>query len=130
MELSTTIDEAALEALVRRFYAKVRLDPVIGPVFNTAIQDWEPHLERITAFWSSVMLTSGRYHGNPMAVHFKHKITPPMFDRWLALWAETVDEQFAGAGAAADALKQKAELIGQSLKLGLFYRAKRPAAAG
>lgn len=128
MELSTIIDEAALDALVRRFYAKVRLDPLIGPVFNSAIQDWKPHLERLTAFWSSVMLTSGRYHGNPMAAHFKHPITSPMFDRWLALWAETVDEQFAGA--AADMLKQKAELIGQSLKLGLFYRAKRPATAG
>lgn len=128
MELSTVIDEHALEALVRSFYGKARLDPLIGPVFNTAIRDWEPHLERIAAFWSSVMLTSGRYHGNPMAVHFKHPITPPMFDRWLALWTETVDEQFAEA--PADALKQKAQLIGQSLKLGLFYRAERPAAAG
>ena len=72
------------------------------------------------------MLTTGRYHGNPMAAHFKHPITPPMFDRWLALWGEAVDELFAGEAAAA--LKEKARLIGDSLKLGLFYRASRPAA--
>jgi hemoglobin len=128
MPLSDVIDEPALEALVRTFYAKARLDPLIGPVFNTAIQDWEPHLQRIAAFWSSVMLTSGRYHGNPMALHLKHPITAPMFDRWLALWDETVDEQFSEPSAST--LKQKAQLIGESLKLGLFYRPRRPAKAG
>ena len=71
------ITEDSIKDLVDRFYAKVRNDSRLGPVFNTAIgendQDWESHLERMYAFWSSVMLTSGRYHGNPMQ---KHKDLP------------------------------------------------------
>lgn len=65
---SDVITEDSIKDLVDRFYAKVHNDSQLGPVFNRAIgendQDWEPHLERMYAFWSSVMLTSGRYHGN------------------------------------------------------------------
>ena len=46
---------------------------MLGPIFNNAIADWPEHLEKLTAFWSSVMLTSGRYKGNPMAAHLKHR---------------------------------------------------------
>ena len=85
------IDEEQLKALVELFYARVRADPKLGPVFNDAIADWPEHLEKLAAFWSSVMLTSGRYKGNPMIAHLKHvrRITPALFDRWLALWART-----------------------------------------
>ncbi len=74
------IDEAQLEALIPCFYARVREDALIGPVFDGAIADWDGHLEKLIAFWSSVMLTSGRYKGNPVAAHMKHlgEITPPM----------------------------------------------------
>src|SRR5690242_11461624 len=50
----TGIDETMIESLVRRFYAKVREDAVLGPIFDAKIHDWEPHLERMCAFWSSV----------------------------------------------------------------------------
>ena len=59
------IDEAGLERLVHPFYARVREDAELGPIFNGAIADWPEHLARLTAFWSSVMLTSGRYKGQP-----------------------------------------------------------------
>ncbi len=55
------ITEEALGRLVERFYAKVRSDALLGPVFDRAIADWPEHLERLQNFWSSVMLTSGRY---------------------------------------------------------------------
>ena len=88
------ISEAQLETLIPHFYARVREDALIGPVFDGAIADWDHHLEKLMAFWSSVMLTSGRYKGNPVAAHLKHlsAITPPMFDRWLSLWAEVTGE--------------------------------------
>src|SRR5688500_2760343 len=57
------ITEERLQALVDLFYARVRRDPMIGPVFNRAIHDWAEHLDKLQAFWSSVMLTSGRYKG-------------------------------------------------------------------
>lgn len=122
--------EEILSELVDRFYAKVRRDQLIGPLFNAAIADWPEHLEKLTAFWSSVMLTSGRYKGNPMAAHLRHatQIEPAMFKRWLELWRETARELLDEGSAAA--ITAKAERIAESLQLGLFFNlpAKRSAA--
>ena len=85
----TGITEALIERLVRAFYAKVRADAVLAPVFEARIRDWEPHLERMCAFWSSVALMSGRYHGTPMAKHMPLPVDADHFDRWLALFEET-----------------------------------------
>ena len=114
--------EEQLTTLVERFYAKVRSDEILGPVFNAAVDDWPEHLEKLSAFWSSVMLTTGRYKGNPMAVHMKQKsaIEPSMFGRWLALWRETAREILDERGAAA--VTAKAERIAESLQLGMFFR--------
>lgn len=120
MERFCEITEPAIAELVARFYAKARRDPLIGPVFNDAIEDWDAHLRTLNAFWSSVMLTSGRYKGNPMAAHLKLPIEPEYFERWLALWRETAAELFA-PGPAAQFIA-KAERIAESLKLALFYR--------
>jgi len=123
------VAEGQLELLVDRFYAKVREDTVLGPVFNRAIDDWPDHLEKLSAFWSSVMLTTGRYKGNPMAAHLKHvhAIVPAMFERWLQLWRETAREILSDAGAAG--VIAKAERIAESLQLGLFFRLDRPGTA-
>lgn len=118
------IDEPGIAVLVDRFYAKVRQDPLIGPVFNGAIHDWDAHLVTLRAFWSSVMLTSGRYKGNPVAAHLKHVIRPEFFDRWLAIWHETAREVFAPAAAAQ--FSAKADRIAESLKLALFFRPGAP----
>lgn len=119
------VADEQLELLVDRFYAKVREDMVLGPVFNAAIDDWPEHLERLSAFWSSVMLTTGRYKGNPMAAHLKHvhAIVPAMFERWLELWRETAREILSEVGAAG--VIAKAERIAESLQLGLFFRLDR-----
>ena len=116
------IDEAGLERLVHAFYARVREDAELGPIFNGAIADWPEHLGRLTAFWSSVMLTSGRYKGQPVPAHMKHRsrITPALFDRWLALWGETARELMAPEAAAA--LEARAARIAESLQLALFFR--------
>ncbi|HYU11446.1 MAG TPA: group III truncated hemoglobin [Stellaceae bacterium] len=115
-----TISEPAIAALVGRFYGKARCDPLIGPVFDAAVDDWDEHLRKLCDFWSSVMLTSGRFKGNPMAAHMKHPIEPVFFERWLALWRETAGELFAPELAAR--FREKAERIADSLKLALFYR--------
>lgn len=116
------LDDDRLTDLVHAFYARVREDDLIGPLFNAAVDDWDEHLDRLSRFWSSVMLTSGRYKGNPMAAHRKHAgaIAPAMFDRWLALWAEVTSERLPAP--AATALQAKAAHIAESLKLGLFFR--------
>jgi hemoglobin len=115
------IDDAAIQALVDRFYAKVRRDPALGPVFEAAIADWGPHLRTMYDFWSSVMLTTGRYKGNPLMKHMRLPgITPGLFETWLRLFAETAEETVAPPLAAR--FVEKARRIAQSLQLGLFYR--------
>ena len=123
------ITEEALGLLVGRFYARVREDDLLGPVFNGAIDDWPEHLERLQAFWSSVMLTSGRYKGRPLPAHLRHAeaMTPERFERWLALWEETASELFAPELAAAFAAK--ARRIAESLSLGVRYARGMEAAA-
>ena len=113
--------EEQLATLVEQFYAKVRSDDVLGPVFNAVVDDWPEHLEKLSAFWSSVMLTTGRYRGNPMAAHMKQKsaIEPSMFARWLGLWRETAHEILDERGAQA--VVAKAERIAESLQLGMFF---------
>lgn len=122
MEQATQIDEAALGRLIPLFYQRVRDDAALGPIFDEAVADWPEHLDKLVAFWSSVMLTSGRYKGNPVAAHAAHRtrITPELFDRWLALWAETTDAVMAPPAAAA--LQAKAARIAESLQLALFFK--------
>jgi hemoglobin len=116
------IDEAGLTRLVHTFYGRVREDAELAPVFDAAIDDWPHHLGKMVDFWSSVMLTTGRYKGNPMMMHLKHKarITPDLFGRWLALWKRTSDELMPPEAAAA--LQAKADRIAESLQLALFFR--------
>ena len=120
------LDEAGLTILVDRFYERVRADAELGPIFNDAIDDWPEHLEKLTAFWSSLMLTSGRYKGAPMAAHLKHRarLTPAMFERWLALWREATEAEMPPA--IAQLMQVKAERIAESLQLAMFYRPDRP----
>ena len=119
--MTPEITEDSIERLVRRFYGRARVDPMIGPVFEAVISDWEPHIVRIVDFWSSMMLGTGRYKGTPFAVHLPLPIEPIFFDRWLALWREATAELFTPE--AAGAFDSRAERIAESMKLGLAIRA-------
>jgi hemoglobin len=124
------VTEAQIEQLVDGFYERVREDAALGPLFNQAVDDWPEHLVKLRAFWSSVMLTTGRYKGSPMAAHLRHaaRIEPAMFDRWLELWRRTARELLAPADA--EGVVGKAERIAESLKLALYFRIDgAPAAA-
>lgn len=80
--------------LVDVFYARVRADPVLGPIFNEAIGErWDAHLGKLSDFWSSVMLMTGRYKGAPMVVHAAlPRAEPEHFRRWLDLFGQTAGE--------------------------------------
>jgi len=129
MSATTKLDhvsEHGIKLLVDGFYAKVRRDPELAPIFLRAIPgDWGPHLNKMYAFWSSVMLTSGRYKGNPVVKHMAiHNIKPAQFERWLALFNETSTELFDDAVSAE--FQVRAARIAESLQLALFYRPDRP----
>jgi hemoglobin len=119
------ITDEAIHRLVDCFYARARCDEVLGPVFSHAIGEsdvaWAAHLARLSDFWCSVMLTSGRYHGDPFSAHLRlPALEPAMFDRWLALFGETCAELFEPG--VADAFRERAERIARSLRMALFER--------
>ena len=113
----TGIDEPMIEKLVRTFYGRVRRDPLIGPVFESKVSDWEGHIGRLCLFWSSVALMSGRYHGQPMSAHLPLPIDAAHFDRWLQIFAATAQELCPPAAAAH--FLERASRIADSLELGI-----------
>lgn len=118
----SSVTEDGIGRLVDVFYAKIRADPVLGPIFNGVIaqEAWPAHLATMRAFWSSVMLTTGRYKGNPMLAHLRLKmVRPENFERWLALFAEASTEVFEDAVAIE--FQTRAARIARSLSIGMFY---------
>ncbi len=117
------IDEPALRGQLDAFYAKVRCDPALGPVFNAAVENWPEHMDTLTDFWCSVMLKAGRYKGNPLAVHKALPLKPeafaPLFPVWLRLWRETAHERFSPAQATV--LVETATRIARSLQAGILF---------
>lgn len=97
------INEEQIAVLVDTFYARVRQDETLGPVFVRVVGDaWEPHLEKMRAFWSSLTLASGRYKGNPVMTHLMlaPRVGTEHFERWLALWRQTAAELLPEHAAA------------------------------
>jgi hemoglobin len=113
----TGIDEAMISGLVVTFYAQVRKDPLIGPIFEAKIDDWSHHLEKLCAFWSSVVLMSGRYHGQPMRAHMPLPVERAHFERWLEIFEMTARNMCPPA--AADVFIDRARRIADSLELGI-----------
>lgn len=85
----TGLTDAILEQLVHEFYAKVRQDDLLSPIFEAGVSDWTTHLAKLTDFWSSVALMTGRYHGQPMQAHLRLPVQSKHFSRWLELFEET-----------------------------------------
>jgi hemoglobin len=116
------ISNESLASFLTAFYGKARADDLLGPVFSEAIPDerWPHHLERIHAFWSSAMLGTRGYQGNPFGSHLKLGLHPDHFTRWLAIFSATARDHFAPEPALM--LIAKANRIAESLQAGLFFR--------
>lgn len=113
--LKQTLDSPeAIRLLVNSFYDKVRVDPLIGPVFTDVAQvDWSSHLPKMYAFWESIILGNNAYEGHPFRPHLlvneKHTLHVEHFDRWLQLFSSTLHEQFTGE--TAEQVRQRAVQI-------------------
>ncbi|GJL91209.1 group III truncated hemoglobin [Hyphococcus sp.] len=120
------IDEAMVKNVVEAFYARIRRHPTLGPVLDGAIGDhWPEYLSKMQDYWTSVLLDTGRYHGNPILAHRPHKaIRPEHFDLWLEQWRETVRD-LCPPRAASEFIR-KAEGIGASLKFNLYENVESP----
>ena len=88
--------------LVSAFYAKVRKDEMLGPIFNQAVKDWHEHTENITDFWESQLLFTKKFRGNPPAAHIKvdrqegGTISNEHFGHWMTIWFDTIDKMYQG----------------------------------
>ncbi len=113
------IDDALISNLVESFYGAIRSDALLGPIFQSHVKDWTPHLARMKDFWASVTLESGRFRGNPMLKHIAiGGLDSLHFDRWLVLWNRTLDD-IVPNDAAAQVFRAAAERIAGSLLTGI-----------
>jgi len=89
-----------IKLLVNTFYSKIRIDSLLGGLFNGVIKDrWPEHLEKMYRFWQTVLLEEHTYYGSPFPPHAKLPIEQRHFDTWLMLWHETINEHFTGTKA-------------------------------
>jgi hemoglobin len=123
--------ETDVRAFVDDFYAKVTVDPMLGPIFNEiAGVDWAEHLPTMYRFWGSMLLGTRNYKGVPFPPHaaLRAHITPAHFTRWLTLFTESIDKLFQGE--MADTAKQRAMNIAFIFQSKLSMMAREPAVAG
>lgn len=110
--MAESLNEESISTLVDTFYARVREDDLIGPVFNRVVEDWPEHLAKLKDFWSSVVLSAGRYKGNPMMAHLPiPEMDSRHLDRWLCLWERTLSEIFEPE--VAEIFLGKAIMVGE-----------------
>ena len=116
------LNRNSIKLLVRDFYADIRRDGVLQPVFDGAIGgNWEVHLERMVDFWCSVMLSSGEFKGNVYGKHMQLQgIEAEHFRRWLGLFEAHARRMFAPE--TAEAFLAAARRIAASLQYGYFGR--------
>jgi hemoglobin len=114
LKLCTEIEVAAM---VHAFYAEIRRDEVLGPIFARHVHDWDQHLAKLVDFWSSVLRGTGRFSGAPMPKHLAlTDLDAALFRRWLRLFEQTAKAQPNRAmGAQACAMAQR---FAQSLWFG------------
>ena len=109
-----------IKAMVDSFYAKVQINPIIGPIFHQVVQNnWPAHLEKMYGFWQSILLNERSYSGSPFPPHARLPIDKSHFDIWLDLFCKNVDELYQGP--LAEEAKLRAEKIAQVFVSKLQY---------
>ena len=117
-----------IHSLLEAFYAKIREDDMLGPIFNKIVKDWSSHILRITDFWETNLFNEQTFKGNPLKVHQKvdtevnNIITQEHFGRWLNIWFQTIDELFEGP--VADTAKRRARKMSTFMFLKIFEARK------
>ena len=114
----SVLSEPLVERLVHDFYGRIRADAVLGPIFEARLAGrWDAHLATMVDFWSSIALRTGRYGGKPHEAHQRLGLEPAHFERWLAIFAATVEATCADPAAAF--FLDRAGRIADSLQISL-----------
>ena len=121
-DTNTEPSEAQITLLVNHFYASVRTDPLLAPVFESKVSDWAAHQKKMTGFWRSVLQGTKEYRGHLMAVHGRlPDMQPEHFKRWLDLFEQAIHETLEPA--AMPYTQYIAQRFSRALQLGLFGNA-------
>lgn len=116
------VDDTFVSDLVENFYASIRADDLLGPIFAERIGSWPEHLDRMKAFWRSILFNSGEFSGNPM---LKHMAIPGLeerhFARWLTLFYAALRD-LEGDPRATPLVAERARSIADSLLTGISIR--------
>ncbi|MBF4985326.1 group III truncated hemoglobin [Nonlabens mediterrranea] len=125
MESTTLLNSREqIALLVNEFYAHVRNDEQIGPIFNKIITDWPTHLNHLTDFWETSLLRAKSYRGNPIDKHqqvdnaINQSLEMKHFGKWLELWFKTIDLHFHGE--VAQLAKNRARNMSSFIFLKIF----------
>lgn len=116
-----------INLLVNTFYAKIRKDELLGPIFNSHIPNeaWPAHLSKLTDFWETNLLGVPKFKGNPSGAHIKvdknlnYGVEQKHFGQWLQLWFQTIDELFVGL--LADRAKNAARKMSTGQFMVMWY---------
>jgi hemoglobin len=100
-DLTTRAD---VHEVVVTFYREIVFDPLLGPVFEEVAEvDWATHIPKLVDFWCRVLLGEPGYDGTVLrahrGVHDAEAFRLEHFDRWYELWAESIDQGWAGPHA-------------------------------
>jgi len=114
----THLDDIKL--LVDTFYLKVRKDELLGPVFESKIQDkWNEHLQKMYTFWQTLLFDEHTYFGRPFPPHTELEVEKKHFDRWISIFFQTVEELFEGE--KADEIKWRADRMAKMFSSKIEY---------
>ena len=116
----------AIELMVECFYSKIESDPRLSRIFfELGKVDLDKHLPHIKRYWEKLLLSNPGYDRHTMnihrALHEKVNLGPSDFERWLALFMETIDDSFSGplAKRAKKVASNVAGNMSSSLKVDL-----------
>lgn len=108
--------EEEITQLVHAFYARVRHDESLGPIFDAHVRDWDTHLAKMVDFWSSALRGTARFRGTPMPKHIGLPgLSAALFGRWLELFGETT------AALPNEAMRLRANELAQRIAESLWY---------
>ena len=89
--------ETDIKHLVDSFYEKVNQDALLSLIFNDHSKvNWETHLPIMYRFWSTILLGTANYNGQPFPKHAFLPVGKEHFAQWLFLFHETLTENFKG----------------------------------
>jgi hemoglobin len=109
-----------IQFLIDTFYAEVKKDPLLGPIFNARLSNrWDMHHRKLYRFWHTVLLRRPDYFGDPVPMHFDMNINESHFDRWLKIWTDTVDASFEGM------ISERAKFRGKTMANAFLTKIKR-----